>query len=349
MSHSFKPSRLQTQIDWLEIWYRTCTAEILHFPKLISFVKKNTKLTYNWSSGRVFSHCLERRPDWWFARGKHRPLQVSMLITVSRCRLTVAYIWPFEVDHMCWIMHAPHFCCLNKITAGKLPPLTSSRRTGGRSFTSPQPPHSLSKTVLGKHNYSWKHFGVTLLGGGMKVSERFSFFLLIWEVFNLHFPQAWLNPQLKLAKLSFGYVALTVCLTENNVLERRQRSDETQACTLGVWAELGYTSAEGLCTLHHSLLYFLPTRLEFALKLEHIFLKGEEHCTLSPHPVIPSPLCISLYVCRARWRGNVTSSISFKDARFPAHCSCLMDKLERGLRRRFQRIITKIPFMPLWH
>lgn len=215
--------------------------------------------------------------------GKHRPLQVSVLITVRRCRLTVAYIWPFEVDHMWWIMHTPHFCCLNKITSGKLLPLTSSRRTGGRSFTPPR--HSLSKTALGKHNYSWKHFRVTRHSGGMKVFECFSFFFLIWAVFNLRFPRAWLNPQMKLAKLSSDYVALTACLTKKQCWEGRQRGDETQARTLGVWAELDYTSAEGLCTLHHSLLYFLPNRLEFALKLYHNFL------SIAPPPQTPWLSC----------------------------------------------------------
>lgn len=38
---------------------------------------------------------------------------------------------------------------------------------------------------------------------------------------------------------------------------------------------------------------FSPTGWNLSLKLKHIFFsKGEEHCSFSSHPVIPSLLCI---------------------------------------------------------
>lgn len=153
-----------------------------------------------------------------------------MLITPRRCCLIVAYIWPFEVDQMWWIMHSLHFCSLNKITSGKLLPLTSSQRTGGRSFTL-----SLSKAVLGKHNYSWKHFRVTRLTGDQSF-EAFSFssfsLLLNLSGFNPHFPRAWLSPQMKLMKLSLIMLPWQD-IWQKQSWEQREHGDETHWHTLG--------------------------------------------------------------------------------------------------------------------
>lgn len=128
-------------------------------------------------------------------------------------------------------MHSLHFCSLNKITSGKLLPLTSSQRMGGRSFTL-----SLSKAVLGKHNYSWKHFRITRLTRDQSFEafsfSFFSFFLLNLSSFNPHFPRAWLNPQMKLMKLSLIMLPWQD-IWQKQTWEQREHGDETHWHTLG--------------------------------------------------------------------------------------------------------------------
>lgn len=226
--------------------------------------------------------------------GKHRPLQVfladnSEALPPYSCLHLAFWGWPHVMNNAYTSLLLLKQDYLGQTSASHF--LSEDR---WEKFPPPPPPNSLSKTALGKHNYSWKHFRVTRLSGGMKVSQCFSFFFLIWAVFNLHFPRAWLNPQMKLTKLSSDYVALTACLTKKQCWERRQRGDETQARTLGVWAELGYTSAEGLCTLHHSLLYFLPNRLEFALKLYQNFWSIASPPQLPGYPAPAVHLIIGL-------------------------------------------------------
>lgn len=64
------------------------------------------------------------------------------------CYLTAAYIWPFEVDKMWWIMHSVHCLSEDKTTFGKLLPLTSSQRTRGRSFALSESKVSVRQTRL---------------------------------------------------------------------------------------------------------------------------------------------------------------------------------------------------------
>lgn len=177
---------------------------------------------------------------------------------------------------------------------------SASRRTGGRSFTSPS--NCRSKTVLGKHNYSWKHFRVTLLSGGMKSFREFLFLPLNLSVFffffsDLRFPQARLNPPTKLSKLSSDYVALTVCLTKKKQFfflgseggavmkrERAHRGSELNWVTRVRRDSVLYITA---------FLHFLPTRLEFAPKLQLFFnLKKRRRASHSFPPARLSLLCI---------------------------------------------------------
>lgn len=131
---------------------------------------------------------------------------------------------------MWWIMHSLH-CLLRRDYLWQTSASYFLPEDRWEKF------YTSSKTALGKHNYSWKHFCVTLL----PEDQSFFCFFLIWAVLT----PGLLGPELILRWNSWNfsdYAALARYLTKTVFGAKRAWWSNTSTCSV-LSAELGYMSA----------------------------------------------------------------------------------------------------------